>query len=110
GQHGAGFAVEAVLAAVVTDLVDRRADDLLEIDVGAGGDLAGDYRQPGGDERLAGDAADRILRENRIENGIGNLIGDLVGMTFGDRFGGEEVPSLTAHAVSFMRICTLGNG
>src|SRR5439155_27096076 len=77
---------------------DRAADDVLEIDVGARRDLAGDDREAGGDERLARDAAHRILREDGVENRIGNLIGDLVGVSLGDRLRGEEVPSLTAHA------------
>src|SRR6185436_1438565 len=61
GEHGAGLAVEAVLAAVVADLVDRGAYDLLEVDVGAGRDFAGDHREPGRDKRLTRDAAYWIL-------------------------------------------------
>ena len=96
-EHGAGFAVEPELAAVVADLVDRRADDLLEVDVGARRDFAGDDSEAGRDERLAGDAADGILGEDGVENRIGNLIGDLVGVSFGDRFRRKQMPSLTAH-------------
>ena len=70
---------------------------LREIDVAAGGDLAGDDRQAGRDERLAGDAADGILREDGVENRIGDLVGDLVGMPFGHRLRGEEITTVTAH-------------
>ena len=48
----------------------RRAHDFLEVDVGAGRDLAGDDREAGGDERLAGDAAGRILGQDGVENGV----------------------------------------
>src|SRR5262249_59530944 len=51
------------------------------------------------DQRFAGDAADRVLGEDRVENGIGNLIGDFVRMSFGDRLGREKMPAPTAHAV-----------
>src|SRR5439155_27319272 len=95
----AGFAVEAELAAVVADLVDRAADDFLKVDVRARRDLAGDHREAGGDQRFAGDAADRVLGEDGVENGIGDLIGDFVRVSFGDRLGREKMPALTAHAV-----------
>jgi len=34
-----------------------------------------------------------------VENGIRDLIGDLVRVSLGDRFRGEEMSSVTAHAV-----------
>ena len=48
-HDAAGVAVVAVGLAVVADLVDRLADDLGDVDVGRGGDLAGDDGQAGGD-------------------------------------------------------------
>ena len=47
GDDGAGVAVEAVEGVVVSDGLDGAADDLLEVDVGFGGDFAGDYYQAG---------------------------------------------------------------
>src|SRR6202035_2253051 len=78
-------------------------DDFLIVDDGAARDLALDERNPGGDQRLARDAAMRILRQEGVENRIRNLIGDLVRVSFRDRFRREEMSSLTAHAV-----CSLG--
>ena len=84
-RHGAGFGVEAELAARVPDLGDGLADDVLVVDYGGGRDFAGDEHEAGRDERFARDAAHRILREDRVENGVGHLVGDLVGMPFGHR-------------------------
>ena len=96
-QHGAGLGVEAELGARVADVPDRLADDLREIDVAAGGDFAGDDGEAGRDERLAGDAADGILREDGVEDGIGNLVGDLVGVPLGHRLRREQVAAVAAH-------------
>ena len=67
-QHGAGLVVEPVFRAGVADFLDGLADDLLEVDVRLRGDLAGDDGEAGGDERLARDTADRVLREDGVEN------------------------------------------
>jgi hypothetical protein len=82
-QHGAGFGVEAILAARISDFGDCLPDYVLVVDNRAGGNLARHHRKAGRDERFARDAALGVLGENRIQNGIGNLIGDLVGVTFG---------------------------
>ncbi len=68
---------------------DGAADDVLEIDVGLGGDFSGDDDQAGGGEGFAGDAADGIVGEAGVEDGVGNLVGDLIGMAFGYGFGSE---------------------
>ena len=104
-QHGAGLVVEAVLRARVADLLDRRADDLLKVDVAGRGDLAGDDGEPGRHQGFAGDAAHRILREDGVEHGVGNLIGDLVGMPLGHRFGREQMAAFTAHACRAPSCC-----
>ena len=96
-QHRAGLGVEPERRVRVADFLDRLADDLLEIDVAAGRDLAGDHRQAGRDERLAGDAGHGVLREDGVENRIGDLVGDLVGMAFGDGLRREQIAALTAH-------------
>ena len=56
-----------------------------------GRDLAGDHRDARLDQRFAGDARARVVREHGVEHGVGDLVGDLVGMSFGNRFGGEQV-------------------
>ena len=90
-QHRAGLGVEAVLRAGVADVLDDLADDLLEVDVAVRRDFAGDDGEAGRDERLARDARDRILREDRVEDAVGNLVGDLVGMPFGNGLGRKQM-------------------
>ncbi len=51
----------------------------------------------GRDERFAGDARDRILREDRVEHAVGDLVGNLVGMAFGNGFGREEMAAVAPH-------------
>ena len=88
--HGAGVGVEAVESVVVADGGDDAANQTLEIDVGLGGDLAGNDHQSGGRQRLGGDAAVRVLLQAGIENGVGDLIGNLVGVAFGNGFRGKQ--------------------
>ena len=92
-RDAAGLGVEAVLGARVADAADRRADDGRDVDVGGGRDLAGHHDLPGGDERLAGHAAERVVGQDRVEDPVRDLIGDLVGVSLGDGFRGEEVLS-----------------
>ena len=98
-QHGAGLGIEAVLAARVPDLRDRRPHDVLVIDHGRGRDLAGEDGEAGRHQRLAGHATHRVLGENRVENSIRDLIGDLVGVSFRNRLRREKVARVTAHAL-----------
>jgi len=89
GDDGAGVAVEAVEGVVVSDGLDGAADDLLEIDVGFGGDFSGDDDEAGGGEGFAGDAAGGVFGQAGVEDSVGNLVGDLIGMAFGDGFGSK---------------------
>ena len=89
-RDAAGGAVEALLGRVVADVEDRLAHDRGDVDVGRGGDLAGDVHLAGGDQRLDGDPAARVLREQRVEDRVADLVGDLVGVALGDRLGGEQ--------------------
>src|SRR5439155_22577640 len=73
-KHGAGFGVEAKLAPGVADLGDSLTDDILNVDASAGRDLSRDDDEACRDECFAGHAAERILREDRVENGIRDLI------------------------------------
>ena len=99
GDHdAAGLVVVAVQRVRVADLADRLAHDLGDVHVGLGGDLAGDEGKAGGDERLAGHAAVRVVLEDRVEDGVGDLVGQLVGMTLGDGLRGEQVVPLLHRA------------
>ena len=88
-DDAARVGVEAELRARVADLRHLPAHEPRDVDVRVGRDLAGNDDEAGRDERLARDAAVRILGENGVEDGVGDLVGDLVRMTLGDRLGGE---------------------
>jgi hypothetical protein len=88
-HHAAGLGVEPVLRARVADLADPLAHEPRNVDVRVGRDLARDHDEPRRDQRLAGDAARRIIREHGVENGIRDLVGDLVRVALGDRLGRE---------------------
>ncbi len=90
GEDGAGVGVEAHSAVGVADAADGAADEVLEFDVGAGGDFAGDDDEAGGAEGFAGDAGHGVLTEHFVEDGVGDLVRNLVGVSDGDGFGGEE--------------------
>ena len=89
-DHAAGVGVEAVLGAVVADLAHLRCGRGVGMSTYVcGRDLAGDDDEAGRDERLAGDAARRVVGEDGVEDGVRDLVGDLVRMALGDRLGGE---------------------
>src|SRR5213078_1552179 len=72
------------------DLRDALADELRDVDVDLGRDLAGHDDEAGGDQRLAGHAAVRVAAQHRVEDAVRHLVGNLVRMAFGDRLGREE--------------------
>ena len=74
----------------VADLLDRLADDLVVVELGVGRDLAGEDHVVALDQRLARDAALRVLLEAGVEDRVGDVIADLVGVTFGHRLGRER--------------------
>jgi hypothetical protein len=90
-HHGAGVAVEAELVARVADLLDDAPRHPGEIDVGLGGDLAGEQHEAGGDQGLAGDAAGRILPQDLVEDRVGDLVRHFVRVTLGHRLGREQM-------------------
>ncbi len=91
GDHdAAGVPVEALGRRVVADLEDPLAHLLLDVDVAAGGDLAGHDHQAGGEQGLDRDAAARVLLEHRVEHRVADLVSDLVRVTLGHGLGGEE--------------------
>ena len=88
-HHAASLGVEAILCARVADVLDRVADDGADVDVRLGRDLAGNDDEPRRDERLAGDPAVLVVREDGVEDRVRDLVGDLVRMTLGHRLGRE---------------------
>ena len=96
-QDAAGLPVDAVLGPRVADLLDRLADEAGDVDVRLGRDLAEDQDRPGAQRRLAGDPAERVLAQDRVEDGVTDLIGDLVRMALGDRLRGEEAMARCGH-------------
>ena len=97
-QHGAGVGVEPELGAGVPHLADGAPHDVREIGRPVAGDLAGDDHQPRRQQRLAGDAAGRVLGQHRVHDGVRHLIGDLVRVALGDRFRREEILPGPAHS------------
>jgi hypothetical protein len=69
-EHVAGLVVEALVGRVVANVLDGVADDLLEVEVGLGGDLAKDHDHTGLGGALACDLGERVLPEAGIENGV----------------------------------------
>ena len=83
-HDGAAAVVDAVVGVVIADALDGVACDLDVVDIGAGGDFTGEHDQTGVAQRLGGDPAVFVLRENCVENRVRDLVGDFVGVTFGD--------------------------
>ena len=88
-EHPVGM--EHVVVVDVADLADAVARDLDEIELGLGGDLAADDHHVRLHVGFAGDAAELVLCEARIEDRVGNRVGDFVGVTFADGFRREDV-------------------
>jgi len=74
----------------VADLGDALAGDARDVDARGRRDLAADHDDARGQEGLAGDAAGRIIGQDRVEDGVRDLVGHLVGMTLRHGLGGEE--------------------
>ena len=98
GDDRAGLVVEPVLRARVADVLDGLPDDRRKVGVRRGGDLAGDEREPGGDQGLAGHAAHGVLGDQRVEDGVGDLVGDLVGVSLGDGLRSEQMTAVLGHS------------
>ena len=72
-------------AAVVTDLSDHLAHQLVEVDMGTGGDLTQQHHEAGLGGRLAGHPRSRVLLQAGIQHRIADLVADLIRVAFGDR-------------------------
>ncbi len=85
-DHGAaGLVVEPVLRAGVADVPDRLADDVLELDIRVGGDLAEHEHEAGRGGGLTGDPGVRVLRKDVVQDRVGDLVAHLVGVALGHR-------------------------
>ncbi len=91
GENRAGVAVEALLAAVVADLLDHLADELIEVDECLGGDLAEHHHEAGLGHRFASHPAARVLLQAGVQHGVGDLVAEFVGMPFRHRLGAEFI-------------------
>ena len=88
-NHGTRIRVEAIERIVVANGLHHAAHERLKVDIGLGGNFAGDHNQTGRGQGFAGHAAERVLRQAGIEDGIRNLIGNLIRMPFRYRLRGK---------------------
>ena len=86
GDDAAGVAVEAFVRMVVADGVDGLADQLRDVDVGRGRDLAGHHDKTGREQGLAGHTGHRVDGEDGIQHRVGHLVRHLVRMALRDGF------------------------
>ena len=92
-EDAAGIAVKAVFSAGITDIADRFADDVRNIDVARRRDFADDVYHAGRYQGFASNAGVFIFCKNGIQNAVRNLVGHFIGMAFGDGFGCKEMMS-----------------
>ena len=83
-QHRAALVVDAELGVVVAYAFEGVARDLDVVDMGVGGDLAGQHDQAGVGQGFGSDPAEWVLRKDRVEDRIRDLVGHFVGMAFGN--------------------------
>ena len=83
--------VKSTIAVHITNVADRGANPLLKVNLRVAGNFTGQHDEISLGQRLAGDAAQGILLETRIENGIADGVADFIRMTFGDGFGRKNV-------------------
>ena len=86
--HAVGVVADVVV--VVADGADGLAGDVGVVELGLGGDFAGDDQQAGLGEGFARHAALRVLGEARVEDGVRDGVADFVGVAFRDRFRRED--------------------
>ena len=93
GDDGAGVSVKAELCAGVADICHHLADDLLEVHIAVGSDLAHNVHKAGGCAGLAGHAGIGVVGQDLVQNCIRDLVADLVGMSLGDGLRSKQVSS-----------------
>src|SRR5207302_1110915 len=84
---------------VVSDAENGLPDDRRDVRVRLGGHLTGEMHLAGGDHRLHGDPAARILLQQRVQHRIADRVTHLVRMPLGHRFRGEKP---TSHSRSLL--------
>ena len=72
-ENAAGVAVEAEVTAVVADLVDHAAADVLEVDIGLALDFSGHDHLACGDESFACYFRLWVAGDKFVEDGVGDL-------------------------------------
>ena len=82
--------IEAELAIVVADLLNRLPCDLCHRDVRLRLDLSCDDHEPGRCQTLARDVGVGIVLQCVVEHSVTDLVAELIWVTFGNGFGGEE--------------------
>ena len=88
-DHGCCLIVHADFSRVIADFLNGLTCDLLDIDIGVGGDFSEDHADGIFDCGLAGHHGVWVSSEAGIENGVGDVIAKLIRMSTGDGFGGE---------------------
>jgi hypothetical protein len=82
----AGLVVKALLARVVSNVLDSITNDLLVVNLGLCGNLTKDHDHARLGCSFAGNFGVGVLSEAGIEDGIRDLVTDLVRVAFSDRF------------------------
>ena len=100
-QDAAGCIIKTVLGTGVADILHGIADNLGNIHITAGGNLAHHVHLTRGHQCLTGYAALRVLSNDGIKDGIGNLVSHFVGMSFGNGLGSEQHAFLAHNFASF---------
>ncbi len=108
GNDRARLVVEAIAGVYVADVADRLARDGRDIDVRAGGDLAGDECQARGHHAFGCDPGAGILLDDRVEDRIRDLVCDFVRVAFGDAFRCEEASSRQVPLLPHVTVPTTG--
>ena len=89
-QHRAALVIDAVFGVVIANALDGVARNLDIVDMGVGGDFAGQHDQTGIGQGFGRDTAAWVLLEDSVQNRIGNLVRHLVRVAFRDGFGRKE--------------------
>jgi hypothetical protein len=86
----ADVAIQPLIAGVIADLGDHPPRQLIEVDLGACGDLTQQQHKTGFGCCLAGDARGGILLQAGVHHRIADLVADLVRVAFSHRLRGEH--------------------
>jgi hypothetical protein len=89
-EHPAGRAIQSRAGVVVPDVEDDFADARRDVDIGGARHLPRHHDEAALDQRLAGDAAGRVLSYKSIQYPVRDLVGQLVRVAHRNRLGGEK--------------------